>query len=255
MDSAEYYFILERLNSPKDVDVLNEKMGLSRDMLFNILARKVVRKVLKTFHMVKRRQKALFSEWKKGKTICQLAEKFDFPPVLTASFLAEEKGITKKAFQMLLRFPEKATDRRLRIEIPEVLEKDYVYSPKSSDLQRQHGKDAEQKLSEFVSSLGVKFMTEYDIKKTKHHPRTPDFLLKEPVIVDGKKVFWVESKASFGSPEEMRRDYRRQLEPYVKHFGPGIVVYWYGFVEDVVLQNVTIIDENFFSKKHSVKAA
>ncbi|MBI1974039.1 TPD domain-containing protein [Candidatus Micrarchaeota archaeon] len=251
MDSTEYYFIIDRLNTPADVDFLNEKMGLSRDMLFNILARKVVRNVLRTFHRIKAKQRHLLDDWKRGKSFCELAAREGFPPVLMASFVLEAKRVSKKQFQQMLRNPEKVADKRICAELKEVVEKDFVYSPRSSDIQRQHGKDAELKLSEFVKRLGVEYMTEYENKAVKHHQRTPDFLLKKPVMVEGMKVHWVESKASFGSPEEMKRDYRRQLEPYVKHFGPGIVVYWYGYVEDVALPNVRVIDENFFTREQA----
>ena len=53
METVEYNFIKERLNEPKDVDLVNERMGYEKDMLFNILARKLVRKVMRNYYRIK----------------------------------------------------------------------------------------------------------------------------------------------------------------------------------------------------------
>jgi hypothetical protein len=63
--------------------------------------------------------------------------------------------------------------------------------------------------------------------------KTPDFLFPMQVVLDGHKVFWLESKATFGDKEETRRNMAKQLSAYVDLFGPGIVIYWYGHTETV----------------------
>ena len=53
------------------------------------------------------------------------------------------------------------------------------------------------------------------------------------MLFEGRKVCWVESKASFGDNTEFRYNSRKQLIPYTKMFGPGIVVYWVGKLDDL----------------------
>ena len=50
--------------------------------------------------------------------------------------------------------------------------------------------------------------------------------------MNGKKIFWVESKASFGDKVQMKGDYHRQLKHYVELFGNGMVIYWHGYLND-----------------------
>ena len=47
--------------------------------------------------------------------------------------------------------------------------------------------------------------------------------------------------------EEVQRQFKKQLGPYLQYFGPGIVVYWYGYIDDITLGNdIKIVDETFF---------
>lgn len=41
---------------------------------------------------------------------------------------------------------------------------------------------------------------------------------------------WIESKAMFGGPEQLRTVMQRQLFPYWNRYGPGAVIYWFGHI-------------------------
>lgn len=41
---------------------------------------------------------------------------------------------------------------------------------------------------------------------------------------------WIESKALFGGPEQLRTHMQRQLFPYWNRYGPGAVIYWFGYI-------------------------
>ena len=60
--------------------------------------------------------------------------------------------------------------------------------------------------------------------------KTPDTLLTTDIIVDGFVIKWVESKALFGSSEALEEHFKTQLLPYNSRYGPGLVIYWFGFV-------------------------
>ena len=63
-------------------------------------------------------------------------------------------------------------------------------------------------------------------------PKTPDARLEVPIAVDGYIVNWIESKASFAVDFYHRRQLRDQYWAYHNRFGPGMVIYWLGFVEE-----------------------
>lgn len=86
---------------------------------------------------------------------------------------------------------------------------------------------------------------------------TPDMVLNEPIAIlldndskennqkftatsyvggsdNGIRVLnWIESKAMFGGPDQMRVAMQRQLFPYWNRYGTGAVIYWFGhLIED-----------------------
>uniref|UniRef100_A0A2S2PRS4 CDAN1-interacting nuclease 1 n=1 Tax=Schizaphis graminum TaxID=13262 RepID=A0A2S2PRS4_SCHGA len=84
---------------------------------------------------------------------------------------------------------------------------------------------------------------------------TPDVVLSEPIAIslsdaDDMKnsqeyiatnyvggneneirvLNWIESKAMFGGPDQLRKATQSQLFPYWNRYGPGAVIYWFGHI-------------------------
>lgn len=78
---------------------------------------------------------------------------------------------------------------------------------------------------------------------------TPDMVLNEPIAIllfddentnynttfeenyNAIRVLnWIESKAMFGGPDQLRTAMQRQLFPYWNRYGPGAVIYWFGHI-------------------------
>ena len=208
MDNTEYEFIKSRLNDPRDVKFLNKKMNLPEDMLYNILGRKIVRRVMKDFYKVKRKEGLLLKRWIKGESFVKIAKSIHFPPVLTASFILQRKGFTKRGVQRFINNPDLIGSSRIRKEMKQAVKEDFVYSPWATEIQAENGRNAEKELLNWVKKQKVKFITEREGKFI--YEKTPDFLFRDkPMWINGKKVFWIESKASFGSPNEIKRNFAR----------------------------------------------
>ena len=247
MKLEDYKKLYRRLNGVKDVDILCKEYQMTKDALFNILSQKIVRNATARYYGVKRYGRDLVHEWLNGKSFLEIANRINFPPVLTASIILQQYGISKKRFWKYLTHLELVPDKRLKKELKEVSENDFCYSPRAMVSQRERGNTVEDTVKEWLIKQNLDFERENDLKKK--YKKTPDFLLKKPLNIHGERINWIECKGSFGDAVEIRRNTKKQFLPYTEMFGKGVIIYWHGFIEDIeIIKNVIIMDRGFFEK-------
>lgn len=124
---------------------------------------------------------------------------------------------------------------------------DKYYSPSMDEFRNRIGREYEERLNRHLDALGVVYLDEPKMRKM-GYARTPDAVLSEPIAVEGRVVKWIESKAWFGDPPSHATYLRDQYWPYYNRFGPGLVIYWFGFVEESVLEHLdrgVVVMEDF----------
>lgn len=250
MKHSEYLDLYRRLSAPKDIEYLAENHSYDRELLLVIYTQRVVRDTTKRFYRVKDNAKRMLWMWQRGRSIVEIARKFEFPPVLTALMILEQQKIPRKRFWRYLSDLSSVEDRRLRRELNAACKADLVYSPQGTEMQYARGRWGEAKLQAWLNERGIQYRTEKSLRS--EYDKTPDTLLKTPIEWNSSKIYWIESKATFGDPYEIRRHARKQLRPYTEIFGDGMVVYWFGYVDDVEIQvpeGVTIVDNKFFEDR------
>ncbi|MDI6709050.1 MAG: TPD domain-containing protein [Candidatus Thermoplasmatota archaeon] len=245
MRLRDYRILYRKLNSVNDIPLLASEFEISEEALLNILAQKIVRTATSRYYKVKSYSDTLLHEWLNGKTFTQLANSLKFPPVLTASLILQQYGISKRRFWKYLTNLELVKEERVREELREACDKDPVYSPASLEAQRRRGEEVEIYVKKWLIRKGLDFERQEQLKK--RYRKTPDFLLKSPLKIDRLKINWVECKASFCDPIEFKKSARKQFLPYRKLFGSGLVVYWLGYLEDLrFLRRVIVKDRSYF---------
>jgi hypothetical protein len=230
MEYNEYKNLYNRLNTIGDINKMIQK-GYDEELLTTLLSQKVNRETKKRFHVVKQNSERLLRDWKRGKSLMQISEDWRFPPILTAMLIFLEDGASRKEFWSYIRDPESIGDDVIAEEIREIVRSDLVYSPDANERHRKRGIWGETLLQDWLDSQNITYRTECDLRGT--HTKTPDCLLDAPLIYDGKEIRWIESKATFGDNIEFRFNARKQLMPYTHLFGPGLVIYWLGRLDDL----------------------
>jgi hypothetical protein len=247
MKLSEYQDLYQKLGTAEDIDFLAENLGYDKELLLVIYTQRIVRDTTRKFYRVKAQAKRLAWMWQNGLPLVQIAHKFDFPPILAALMILEQRKISRKQFWKMIADMESIKDRRLRKELREACLADLVYSSEGTARQYARGRWGEAKLHRWLTDRELKFETEKELRAK--YDKTPDILLHKPVDVNGSKKYWIESKATFGDPYEIRRHIKKQLTPYSDLFGDGAVVYWFGHVDDqpyALPEGVDIISPTFF---------
>lgn len=247
MKYSEYRELSSRLQKLSDVKSIAKNSGLDKELLMVLYTQNVVRDATRRFYKVKRRAPKMLYLWKSGKSFRQISEEFSFPPILTALLIMQENKISRKRFWKMALKPEDIRDNRLRQDIMNACKADLVYSPEGIERQRERGRWGEAKLNEWLDKRNIEYRTEAELRGK--YKKTPDALFRKPLRLDGSDRMWIESKATFGDPFELKRHVKKQLQPYRSMFGEGLVVYWFGYVEDArvtIPEGVAVMDGRFF---------
>jgi hypothetical protein len=153
----------------------------------------------------------------------------------------------------IMKDPSKIVNERLRKEVIECIECDSQVSPWIDRIRAYIGAEHEYRLQRLIHalslrkslSLPIEFETEQELRLLKYK-KTPDIRFKRPIIVkcphgeekcraNGGKgehmICWIDSKATFGDPFTHEKSNESQVKAYTTLFGPGLVIYWLGFVE------------------------
>uniref|UniRef100_A0A9J8AUX1 CDAN1-interacting nuclease 1 n=2 Tax=Cyprinus carpio TaxID=7962 RepID=A0A9J8AUX1_CYPCA len=97
------------------------------------------------------------------------------------------------------------------------------------------GLEHEDLLRDKLRERNLSFLDENQLR-SKGYDKTPDIILEVPIAVDGHIVHWIESKASFGDDHSHHTYLNEQFWSYCNRFGPGLVIYWYGFISELDCQ-------------------
>lgn len=247
MKLVEYNRLLGLLNKESDIEKLAAKTKYSKDLLLVIYSQKVVMDATKKYYKVKHLAPTCRKKWLKGMSFLKIARELEFPPVLTALLILQEDGISRKMYRKYLSNLELVKDDRLRAELDEVAANDIIYSPNGNEIQAVRGRMGEEKINKWLTEHNFEFLTEKEL--IDNYEKTPDFLLKKPINVRGFDVHWIESKATFGNNNELKKNLKNQLIPYRELFGSGMVIYWFGFLTPLpIIDGVLIESGKFFNE-------
>ena len=100
-------------------------------------------------------------------------------------------------------------------------------------------------IERWLDSHNIEYRNENELRDS-GVTKTPDCVLDEPLNIDGTEVSWIESKALFGDEAEHKHYSNKQFKHYEKDFGPGMVVYWYGYLDSITLDGNLIKNYEFF---------
>src|SRR5207247_3377415 len=98
MKLVEYQDLYGELGTSEDMHFWRENLGYDKELLLVIYTQRVVRDTTKKFYRVKAQARRLAFMWQNGTSLLEIARRFDFPAILTALMVLEQRRISRKNF-------------------------------------------------------------------------------------------------------------------------------------------------------------
>jgi len=258
MDQALYEQIIDSINDGKSFDfdktlkeICLEFDSVRLESLRSILAQEFQRQVKARYKIVHHpnNRKNIFKEFvsrvkngEKPGIIIDIATRLRTSPALVARIMVEEHlnldmtGENARENKLLvakyMRDTASMQDRDLSYEVFLATIKDDSYGPLAEAIKHSIGEKHEQMIKDKLRALNIAFEDEH-VLRNNGYDKTPDVKLEVPIVVNGKVVNWIESKALFGDEACHEGYLRDQFWSYWNRFGPGLVIYWFGYVKEL----------------------
>ena len=256
MKLAAYESIRARMlslpcNTFPDMDELKaQHPGVSLDALVSIFSQESARRIKAAHGRHVRQIEAHAKRYLAGEDVFEIANAIDFPPCQLMRLLLEHllhlshKSIGPCLRDPFAKIPEVPPENcpghehgpslcsRLKQDVERCVLWDHVASPAVDTLRHTAGREYEDLLENRLRELQIPFVTEQTLR-LEGHAKTPDIKLELPIAVNGRVVNWIDSKASFCDPVVHLERGHEQFQGYVNRFGPGMVVYWLGVIDEI----------------------
>ena len=102
--------------------------------------------------------------------------------------------------------------------------------------------------SEFLVKNNIEFktqeeLTQEQIIKYGKAINTPDFLITSELIINSKKINWIDAKNFYGSNIDfIVSKVKKQIKKYLDTYGPGCLIFNHGFNSKLAFNDVLILD-------------
>ncbi|KAG6462255.1 hypothetical protein O3G_MSEX013151 [Manduca sexta] len=167
---------------------------------------------------------------KEDNVILQLSESQFISPALFARSLLQGVFSDSTVAKKCIKDTTLIDDKDLAYQVFLGIMNDNQYGPYADIIKQSIGLEYELRLERELRLMDITFLDE-SILRSRGYDKTPDFKLDVPIAVDDFIVNWVESKALFGDEENHSGYLKEQLLCYWNRFGPGLVIYWFGYLE------------------------
>ena len=163
----------------------------------------------------------------------------NYPPSLYARIILEQfykcslkKEVSKSFLTKQMKEPKQICDELLSREVEICNQEDDVYGPTAEKIKHETGLKYEKIVSDFLLEQNIPYAHEETLRK-EGYDKTPDFKLVLPISFNNYVINWIECKALFGAEDSHKNYLENQFWSYTNRFGPGLVIYWFGFVDEL----------------------
>jgi len=191
----------------------------------------------------------LLQMYNSGHSVVDISKHFDFPPMNTfRSILSQaewSKALIKKSFREPKEyFSDLEYKQFLAAEAADTV------SRANNAQSLKDGEFFEGLLAAWFEQKGIRVVSQKELEKEQKKDFgtpvvTPDFLFLDHLLINGKRVAWMDCKAYYGADVGFSvKNLKKQIKRYIDHWGSGAVLYLHSFSENLHVKECLFLDAN-----------
>lgn len=222
----------------------NESFLISNELIKSIRSSFVKNHMVKKHFILKNNIEKIIKDYNEGIDILKLTSKYDISPLnILREIFYKKYGskLSKLIIKPDLLDPYDYSQLKIAIDNDE-----YALIDNSKILKESI--NFEKKIEDFLKSNSIKYVTQEELAKEqlKEFGRiinTPDFLIKSDFFINDRKINWIDAKNFYGTKIPFIKDkIKKQTLKYLDKWGPGCIVFNYGFNENLKFTNILFVD-------------
>jgi hypothetical protein len=238
-----HYYGPIRLETLKEIQ--HVAPGLSDGQIYSIYNATIREKVMHNYHKI---EKVIGKIDYAHEDICDIAAKYNVPPLGLLRVLWAGRGISKQAIHDFLKTAS-TSDAPAGAPSHVFTPRDVVQAGRAATCDNENyahitvisaeADGAEHGLLNLIRSLNIPCKSQGDLtaEQVAEHGRatiTPDVLFTEPTYINNTRVHWIDYKNYVGTQIHLNKTIA-QVAKYTKKWGPGAIVYGASHVEGLKL--------------------
>jgi hypothetical protein len=177
--------------------------------------------------------------------ILDLSKTFDLSPVTIFKMVFERKynmklsNIIKNKNLVLDKYDKEQFDKAINYDIYFQLDQ-----TKSQD----DAAKFEKQIEEFLIKNKIEYLTQEQLAKeqlssTGKVTNTPDFLIKSELVINNRKINWIDAKNFYGANIDfIRNKIKKQIKKYIDEYGSGCIIFSLGYNSKLNIMNTLCVD-------------
>jgi len=189
----------------------------------------------------------LGSLYNEGTSVVDLATDYDLPPGTVMRMILRSRGWKKDKIRIKLNKEVNTLNERDGEEWKLVRQNDMITAG-DDKARRIMGDNFETRVATYFDSQCVGYRTqdelmEEQVAKFGRPIRTPDLLLDDSIIVNGKKISWIDAKGFYGANIwSNRKSFQKQTNRYFSEWGRGALLFKDSFCDGLSVKGALLLD-------------
>ena len=239
-----YGYIMEsELDQVNKLILDKYKININKHIIASIKSGYMKNYIIKNYFNLNKNSKDILKEYSKDSVI-KLSGKFNLSPMTIIRFVFN--NIYHKKLKELISSNILSNYDRIQLDLAE--NNDIYVTLNQVDQGEKSELFEKQIASEFLIKNNVEYktqeqLTQEQMKKYGKAINTPDFLIISELIINSKKINWIDAKNFYGSNIDfIVTKIKKQIKKYLNTYGAGCIIFNYGFNSKLSFEDVIILD-------------